>query len=87
MIQIYNIAEKPNSPGHLHKEVCRNCAKEFQEKGLAVEIDFHLSKHVYEKDGYSYYTDGTDEGTIEIDCSICGCPLATPERLFLEENE
>ncbi len=85
MVQIYRVSEKVNSASFLHDEVCRDCADDFQKKGLSVQIDGHLQKYVYEEYGISYYEDGSDDENPEIECSICGEHLLSDEE-FLEEG-
>ncbi len=70
-VSIYRVVDKFGS-SFLHKEVCRDCAKEFHENGHDIEFDGHLSKYISIEDGISYYEDGSDEENEEIQCSICG---------------
>lgn len=81
-IQIYRVSEKENSTSFIHNEVCRECAKNFQKRGLCLEIDGHLQKYVYEKDGVTYYSEGGEDNDLdnEIECSICG-------NYFLTDHE
>ena len=83
-IQIYRVSEKENSASFLHDEVCRSCASDFQNKGLSIEIDGHLQKYVDEKDGITYYEDGSDDENPEIECSICGEYLISEDEFLAE---
>lgn len=83
-VQIYRVSEKENSASFLHNEVCRSCASDFQNKGLSIEIDCHLQKYVDEKDGITYYEDGSDDENPEIECSICGEYLISEDEFLTE---
>ena len=83
-VQIYRLSEKENSASFIHDEVCRSCASEFQIKGLSVEIDCHLQKYVYKKNGVTYYEDGSDDKNPEIECSICGDYLISEDEFLTE---
>ncbi len=84
MVQIYRVSERENSASFIHNEVCRDCALEFQNKGLCIEIDGHLQNYVDEEDGITYYLDGSDDENPEIQCSICGGYLASEDEFLTE---
>ena len=83
-VQIYRLSEKENSASFIHDEVCRSCASEFKIKGLCIEIDCHLQKYVYKKNGVTYYEDGSDDKNPEIECSICGDYLISEDEFLTE---
>lgn len=83
-VDIYRVCGSDSSI--LHDEVCRCCAKSFQEKGYDIEFDTYLSKYIYEKDGVSYYSDGSDDDDGEITCSICDNFLLSDNDNILENS-
>lgn len=83
-VQIYRISEKESSASFIHNEVCRDCAFEFQKKGLSIEIDGHLQKYVNDENGITYYEDGSDEENPEIECSVCGEYLISEDEFLTE---